>query len=89
MPNTIEINQNYPNPFNSSTLIQISSNENRQIRLEIFDIKGELIDTLMDEYFTPGIRTIQWNAHSVPSGIYIARISSGSINKSVKMLLVK
>ena len=89
LPNTIEINQNYPNPFNSSTLIQISSNENRHIRLEIFDIKGELIDTLMDEYFTPGIRTIQWNASSVPSGIYIARISSGLINKSVKMLLVK
>ena len=89
LPNTIEINQNYPNPFNPSTFIEVSSNENRQIRLEIFDIKGELIDTLMDEYFTSGIRTIQWNASFLPSGIYIARISSGSINKSVKMLLVK
>ena len=89
LPNTIEINQNYPNPFNPSTFIEVSSNENRQIRLEIFDIIGELIDTLMDEYFTSGIRTIQWNASFLPSGIYIARISSGSINKSVKMLLVK
>ena len=89
LPNTIEINQNYPNPFNSSTLIQISSNEDIQTSLHIFDINGKLVDTLMDQNFISGINTYQWNASTFPSGIYIARLSSGSMNKSIKMLLVK
>ena len=89
LPNTMEIKQNYPNPFNPSTFIEISGNENKHIYLQIFDIKGKLIDTLMDESFVSGIQTLQWDASSFPSGIYIARISSGSIHKSIKMLLVK
>ena len=89
LPNTMEIKQNYPNPFNPSTFIEISGNENKHTCLQIFDINGKLIDTLMDESFVSGIQTLQWDASSFPSGIYIARISSGSIHKSIKMLLVK
>ena len=89
LPNSIEIKQNYPNPFNPSTLIQISSSGDEQTSLQIFDINGKLVDTLMDRNFISGINTYQWNASSHPSGIYIARLSSGSITKSIKMLLVK
>jgi hypothetical protein len=89
LPNTMEIKQNYPNPFNPSTFIEISGNENKHTCLQIFDINGKLIDTLIDESFVSGIQTLQWDASSFPSGIYIARISSGSIHKSIKMLLVK
>ena len=89
LPNTIEIKQNYPNPFNPSTLIQISSNGDIETSLHIFDINGKLVDTLMDQNFITGINTYQWNASTFPSGIYIARLSSGSMNRSIKMLLVK
>jgi len=89
LPNTIEIKQNYPNPFNPSTLIQISNNGDMQTSLHIFDINGKLVDTLMDQNFISGINTYQWNASTFPSGIYIARLSSGSMNRSIKMLLVK
>jgi hypothetical protein len=89
LPNSIEIKQNYPNPFNPSTLIQISSSGDEQTSLQIFDINGKLVDTLMDRNFISGINTYHWNASSHPSGIYIARLSSGSITKSIKMLLVK
>jgi len=89
LPNTIGIKQNYPNPFNPSTLIQISSNGDMQTSLYIFDINGKLVDTLMDRKFITGINTYQWNASTFPSGIYIARLSSGSMNRSIKMLLVK
>jgi len=89
LPNTIEIKQNYPNPFNPSTLIQISNNGDIETSLHIFDINGKLVDTLMDQNFISGINTYQWNASTFPSGIYIARLSSGSMNRSIKMLLVK
>ena len=89
LPNSIEIMQNYPNPFNPSTLIQISSSGDEQTSLQIFDINGKLVDTLMDRNFISGINTYQWNASSHPSGVYLVRMKSGEFTQTQKVLLVK
>ncbi|MGE5430368.1 MAG: T9SS type A sorting domain-containing protein [Syntrophomonadaceae bacterium] len=84
-----ELMQNYPNPFNPSTTIKYNIPEAGYVRLDIFDMLGKKIATLVDEYQSAGIHQKTLKAENLASGIYYYRIRSGSYLSTKKMLLVK
>jgi hypothetical protein len=86
--------QNYPNPFNPETTISFSLKENAYTKLEIFNIRGQLIDILVEDNLTTGTHNIVWkgtdsNGNSVTSGIYFYRLQAGTYTKTRKMILMK
>ena len=59
------------------------------VSVQIYDITGKLVGTLMDEELRSGHHTIQWNASGLSSGIYFVRLQSGDFSKSQKLILLK
>jgi len=85
-----EINiSNHPNPFNPITQISYFLSYPDNIKLEIFNIKGEKVKTLINEYQSTGEHSVIWNAEKQSSGIYFYRIVSGTKTQTGKCLLIK
>lgn len=80
---------NYPNPFNSRTIISFELLSPADVKLEIFDILGRFVITLLDASYPVGSYDLSWDAGELKSGIYFAKISIGSYSSTKKMLLVK
>ncbi|MCD4819295.1 MAG: T9SS type A sorting domain-containing protein [Candidatus Cloacimonetes bacterium] len=85
---------NYPNPFNPTTTINFSIPEDSEVKLLIFNVKGQKVSTLVDNHFKKGSHSIEWNGtdnrnKSVASGIYFYQISIGKETAMKKMLLLK
>ncbi|HEY3293862.1 MAG TPA: C25 family cysteine peptidase [bacterium] len=80
---------NAPNPFNPSTQIQFELNQAAHIKLEVLNILGQHVDTLLDETETAGAHTVTWNANAHPSGLYFAVLQTGSLRQVKKMMLLK
>ncbi len=94
LPNTTELFQAYPNPFNSSTQIRIYIPGISSTKLEIFDIQGRLVNTLIDRILTPGEYSLRWNGvnssgNSVASGSYFYRLISGDDVITKRVILLK
>lgn len=94
LPNKYALYQNYPNPFNPSTVITYSIMNPENVKLEVFNIVGEKIATLINQVQTAGVHSIAWNSEnengiSVNSGVYLLKIQAGSFSKVQKMLLLK
>jgi len=87
--NDYTLNQNYPNPFNVSTTISYSLAESGKVELDIFNILGIKIDSLVDEYKQSGNHSIVWNADDQPSGVYYMQIDVEGKLKTKKMILLK
>jgi hypothetical protein len=92
---SFELSQNYPNPFNPSTKIQFAVPQTEKVRLEVYDIQGNLINTLVDyELYQPGKYEVNWNGldsrgNRVASGIYFAKMQAGKFAQTKKMNLIK
>ncbi len=90
MPTEIELLQNYPNPFNPTTNISFGIPEAGEISLEVFDILGRKVATLIDRELTQAGRyTAVFDASSLSSGMYIYRLSSSKKVLTKKLLLIK
>ena len=87
--NKFELSQNYPNPFNPATTIQFNLIEAENVKLTIYDILGQEIITLLDEYKESGVYTINFNASELNSGVYVYRLEAGNFVQTRKMTLVK
>ncbi len=88
------LEQNYPNPFNPETTIRYRLPVASQVRLEIYNLRGELIKTIVDEYKSAGEYMAVWNGNNrdnrrVASGIYLYRLTIGNQSETRKMLLLK
>ena len=86
--------QNYPNPFNPTTVINYKLSAGGLVRLAIYDLKGRMIRTLVNQQQAPGIYSTQWNAkdeigNDVASGTYLYRIKMGNITKARKLTLIR
>ncbi|MBN2001459.1 T9SS type A sorting domain-containing protein, partial [candidate division KSB1 bacterium] len=85
---------NFPNPFNASTTIKYELVSNQHIRIDIYDIRGQLVRRLLDSRRERGEHVVVWNGsdlrgHEVPSGIYYGVIHSDSLKKTFKMLVIR
>ncbi|MBD3232450.1 MAG: T9SS type A sorting domain-containing protein [candidate division Zixibacteria bacterium] len=89
IPETPELHQNYPNPFNASTVIRYSVPRESQVRLDIYNLMGERIETLVDDSQQRGMHMISWDASEYSSGIYFYRLKAGEMEVSKTMSLVK
>jgi hypothetical protein len=89
MPENYRVHQNYPNPFNASTTINFELPLSSQVKIEIFDLLGRKIETLLDSRFEVGYHSITWNARDYPSGIYFYIMQAGDYSRARKMMLIK
>lgn len=94
VPSSIKLYQNFPNPFNPTTLISYRvvdafNASTTMITVKIYDILGREITTLVNESKPPGTYEVEFNAASLPSGIYIYTLQSGSFSTSKKMVLLR
>jgi hypothetical protein len=89
IPNEFTLKQNYPNPFNPSTKIRYSLPEASFVKIIIFNLLGEEIQTLVSEEKNAGLHDIDFNASKLNSGIYLYRIEAGNFSQIKKMTLLK
>ncbi len=89
IPMQFLLSQNYPNPFNASTIIQYSLLEASQVRIEIYDILGRKVETLVQGEQPAGYHKHVWDASDHSSGIYFYRIQAGDYAETRKMVLLK
>jgi hypothetical protein len=93
-PLAFSLSQNYPNPFNGQTVIHFVLVKSEMVRLEIFNVNGALVCTLIDKILAVGEQRVIWNGcngHNDPlhSGAYICRLQAGSVCAVKKMIMVK
>jgi hypothetical protein len=88
------LEQNYPNPFNTSTTLRFNIAERSDVKIEIYDVKGTLIRTLVNENLDAGGYPVVWDGtdakgNVMSSGTYICKMSAGNFNQTLKMTLNK
>ena len=93
LPRSNALGQNYPNPFNPSTLIPFQISAGGRVRLDVFNVLGQRVVTLVDEARPAGLHRAQWDGtdgggRSVGAGVYIYRLSAGQWQEARKLLLV-
>jgi hypothetical protein len=94
LPKQFSLSQNYPNPFNQSTKIEFALVNSGFVSLEIYDILGRKVRTLVSENLTPGYKSVLWNGKDnsgkeVASGIYFYQIKIGDFSEAKKLVLLK
>ena len=80
---------NYPNPFNPATTLKFSLANAEHVTLNIFNLRGELIETVVDEKRPAGVFSVEWNAADLPSGLYFCVLNAGAFQQTRKLLLQK
>ncbi len=90
IPTGFTLEQNYPNPFNPSTTIRYALPAAGKVKLQIYNVLGALVETLVDENRQAGQYTITWDASNVASGVYFYRLTTDNgLTKIRKMMLLK
>jgi len=84
-----KLNKNYPNPFNPTTKISYEIPISSFVKITVYNILGKEVKTLVDSYQNAGVHTIEFNASSLSSGIYICRMQSNGFVSTSKMNLIK
>ena len=89
LPKKFELYQNYPNPFNPVTNIKFNLSHNSKIRIDVYNIIGQHVATIIDKEIEAGFYNIPFDGSSLSSGVYIYRIQAQEFSQAKKMLLVK
>jgi 1,4-alpha-glucan branching enzyme len=93
VPREFALSQNYPNPFNPVTTIRFSvpagSGASQTTTLQVFDLLGRQVATLVNGVESPGEKTVRFDATGLPSGVYFYRLTSGAFTDMKKMVLLK
>jgi len=88
------LSRNYPNPFNPETTISFYLEREKRVKLEIFNIRGQKLATLIDDVLPEGEHSLVWSPETyrgriLPSGVYLYRLKAGDYDKTRKMLYLK
>jgi len=89
LPAAVDLRQNYPNPFNPSTVIRFELPETQNVTLEVFDLSGRKVATLLDGPRNAGRHQIQWAPDNLASGLYLYKLRTGNRVITKKMMLIK
>ncbi|MBI3786969.1 MAG: DUF362 domain-containing protein [Ignavibacteriales bacterium] len=89
IPDAFVLSQNYPNPFNPSTSIEFTIPKNGNVRIEVFDITGQIVDVLVDNYMSAGGHLAVWRTGNRASGTYFYRMLYAGFSTTKKMLLMR
>jgi hypothetical protein len=93
-PADFQLFQNHPNPFNSETTIKYTLFKSCPVSLVMYNILGQKVRTLVDQYQRPGAKTVSWDGKNeegkdLPSGIYFYQLTAGQITQTKRMVLLK
>ena len=93
-PNTFRLSQNYPNPFNPTTTIRFDLPKAVHVRLYVYNVHGQLIATIVDQYMAEGQKEVSWAGKdngglAVSCGIYFYRLIAGNFVQTKKMALLR
>jgi hydrogenase maturation factor len=88
-PSVFSLDQNYPNPFNPSTIITYSLANEEKVSLKVYDIMGQVVLELVNEKQSAGSYSVEFDASSFSSGLYIYSLTAGSFKSAKKMVLMK
>lgn len=88
-PEQIVLHQNYPNPFNPSTKINFTLITEGLTILKIYDVNGQEVKSILNEYKQPGNYEVIFNADALGSGVYFCKVVSGNFSQTMKMILAK
>jgi Secretion system C-terminal sorting domain len=83
------LEQNYPNPFNSVTTINWQITQSSKVILKVLDIVGRTVTTLVNEKRPQGKYETQFNAATLPKGIYFCQLKAGEFSQTRKMILLE
>jgi hypothetical protein len=89
LPSKFTLHQNYPNPFNPTTVITYDVPVRTGVRIQIFNMLGQVIRILVNKVQEPGTHIVNLDAGNMPSGIYYYRITAGAYTETKKMLLLR
>jgi len=94
LPKELALKGNFPNPFNPATAIEFDIPEHQKATLEIYNVLGERVTTLVDDDLKPGTYRATWEGRDdlgreLPSGVYLYRLSAGDKSISRRMILIK
>ena len=89
IPETFSISDPYPNPFNPITNLNIILNHNKKVTIEVIDVNGKTVETLIDKKLLKGEHKLSWIPNTHSSGIYFIRIITSDLIKTKKILLLK
>lgn len=89
LPESFELNQNFPNPFNPVTTISFNLPVASEVRLEVYNILGQVVETLYEGRLSAGVHSYTWDGSTAASGVYLYRLTAGDYIESKKMMLLK
>jgi photosystem II stability/assembly factor-like uncharacterized protein len=89
IPNGYKLYQNYPNPFNPVTSIRFEISRLSEIKLNVFNILGQKVATLLDQRLSPGVYEFTWRASDLSSGIYFYTLETEGFKDTKKLVLLK
>lgn len=89
IPNEFRLEQNYPNPFNPSTQIRFAITKTANVKLDIYNLLGQKVASLVNENLSAGTYTANWDANNFASGTYIYTLIADGVSLSNKMILIK
>ena len=88
-PSKYQLSQNYPNPFNPETTIDFRIDADSHVNISIFDINGNFVQELVNEWTESGSHQVKFSGHSIPSGIYFYKMTSKGFTDIRKMTLIQ
>ncbi len=89
IPENVTLYQNYPNPFNPSTTISFGLDKQDKVTLEVFNITGQLVETITSEVFSAGNHSVKFRADNLSSGVYFYRLKTSASTQTKKFTLIK
>jgi hypothetical protein len=89
VPGQFGLKGNYPNPFNATTKIEFALPVSSDVRLDVYNLRGQLVETLVDRNMEPGEHSITWDASSYSSGVYFYKLTAGGDVSTGRMTLLK
>jgi hypothetical protein len=90
-PHRFSLEQNYPNPFNPRTSLEFRISRFGFVSLQVFDLLGREVATLVNDVRPAGVYTVRWDASSLPSGVYLARLNQsggGSMQSDTRKVVL-
>ena len=89
LPGAFSLGDAYPNPFNPVTSINFAVPVESDISIQVYNIQGRVIETLVNGIMEAGYHTVTWHADDLSSGIYFVKMIGGEYVKTQKLMLVK
>ena len=89
VPGAFQLHQNYPNPFNPATTITFEAPATSNVRIQVFDVTGRLVATVVDGQYEAGLHRVEWDASRHASGLYHYRMEAGGVVQTKSMTLIR